>query len=153
MEDPACLPNEPESLAKLNYSLSEINHNRGCIALEINEPVSALTYHKLFNEMMIKELAGKTSHNDMRLAISWNELGNAYMLNKEWQRGLDCFLTSIEEMKRLNNFKPTMISLPLANVGLAYWLQGEYVKAETILSDGLQARKLEFGADDRISFM
>lgn len=144
---------EPSILSQLDYSLTEINHNRGCIALEINEPVSALKYHKLFNGMMIKELANKPSHNDMRLAISWNELGNSYMLNKQWSKGHECFLKSIEEMKLLKDFQPTMISLPLANIGLACWLQGKLHEADDVLIHGLRDREAAFGFDDRVSFM
>ena len=153
LEDPESGLGNRNILSQLNYSMTEINHNRGCIALEINEPISALKYQRLFNETMIKELAGKMGHDDMRLAISWNELGNAYMLNGNWKRGQECFVTSIDEMKKLSNYHPTMISLPLSNIGLAYWLQGDHVKAETVLIQGLRDRETELGLDDRISFM
>ncbi|KAJ9613478.1 hypothetical protein H2200_003420 [Cladophialophora chaetospira] len=153
LEDPVCVSGDPNILSQINYSLTEINHNRGCIALEVNEPVSALKYHKLFNDMMMKELAGRVSHNDMRLAISWNELGNSYMLNGNWAQGEECFLRSIDEMKKLNHYQPIMISLPLSNIGLAYWLQGKLLEAEAALSQGLRDREKAFGADDRISFI
>lgn len=153
LEHPEYVSNDPLILPQLNYSLTEIHHNRGCIALEINEPIDALKYQKLFNEAMIRELAGQSSHDDMRLAISWNELGNAYMLNQNWAKGEECFLKSIEEMRKLKSFQATMISLPLANLGLAYWLQEKLDNAVATLSQGLEDRELAFGLDDRISFM
>ena len=153
LEHPEYAPDDPLVLSQLNYSLTEITHNRGCIALEINEPIDALKYHKLFNEAMVKELADRLSHDDMRLAISWNELGNAYMLNQNWTKGEECFFKSMEEMKKLESFQATMISLPLANLGLAYWLQGNLDMADATLSQGLKDREIKFGLNDRISFM
>ncbi|KAI9656216.1 MAG: hypothetical protein M1821_004879 [Bathelium mastoideum] len=141
------------SISKLNSSLSEISHNRGCIALEINEPQEALKYHKHFNNTMVQECAREATRDDMRLAISWNELGNSYMLCRNWSKGENCFLRSIEEMKRLDDFVPTMVSLPVANLGLAYWLQGNHREALATLENGLRERQATFGLDDRVSFI
>lgn len=111
-ENPPSATNNPGLMARLNHSLLEIAHNRGCIALEINEPIDALKYHKQFNEAMVAE-SDKHDTEDMRLAISWNELGNAYMLNRNWEKGESCFLQSIVEMRKYAGFKPTTISLPV----------------------------------------
>lgn len=62
---------------------------------------------------------------DMRLAISWNQLGNAHMLRKQWAKGHDCCHHSIDTMRLLVNFQDTDLSLPLVNIGLSYWLQGD----------------------------
>lgn len=112
LENPDMVQNSSVTFDQLNYSLVEMAHNRGCIALEINEPIDALKYHTLFNDNMVKE-KDKKHPDDMRLAISWNELGNAYMLNRNWKKGEECFKTSIEEMKKYGKFKPTTISLPV----------------------------------------
>ncbi|KAF2230784.1 hypothetical protein EV356DRAFT_324935 [Viridothelium virens] len=153
LENPEYAINESMTVSDVNSSLVEINHNRGCIALEMNEPRDALKYHKLFNNMMVKDSAGKASHDDMRLAISWNERGNAYMLNRKWVKGEKCFLKAIEEMEKLDNFERTMLSLPLANLGLAYWLQRKYDEALRTLEEGLRDREDAFGLDDRVSFI
>ncbi|KAH7066386.1 hypothetical protein BKA63DRAFT_160945 [Paraphoma chrysanthemicola] len=152
LENPSLAKGSSVSLVQLNYSLVEMAHNRGCIALEINEPVDALKFHKLFNDTMVKDRSAH-DHEDMRLAISWNELGNAHMLNRDWIKGEECFLKSIEEMRKYTKFKPTTISLPLANLGLAYWLQGKNDLARSVLLEGLAAREAEFGVDDRESFI
>ena len=57
LEHPEYIADGSPILPQLNYTLTEILHNRGCIALEINEPIEALRHHKLFNEAMIRELA------------------------------------------------------------------------------------------------
>ena len=140
LEEPESASGTSVTLAGLNYSLAEILHNRGCIALEINEPSDALHYHKLFNDRMVKQLSGKAGEKDMRLAISWNELGNAYMLNDDWATGEECFLKSIEEMRRLRDYNKTTISLPLANLGLSYWMQNKLETAARVLIQGLEER-------------
>tara|TARA_R110002003_G_scaffold248_2_gene17652 strand:- start:58666 stop:60924 length:2259 start_codon:yes stop_codon:yes gene_type:complete len=113
LENPELEKDSPVKLVQLNYSIVEMAHNRGCIALEINEPSDALKFHKVFNNTMIRD-SSKHDNDDMRLAISWNELGNAHMLNRDWVKGEECFLKSIEEMRKYTKFKPTTISLPVS---------------------------------------
>jgi len=138
---------------QLDSILAEIQHNRGCIATEINDPHDALNYHKSFNAMMVREMGTSTSGNDMRLAISWNELGNAYMLNDDWWKGEECFQKSIDLMRQLDQFEKVSISLPVVNLGLAYWLQGRHEEANDVLVEGLKNREDAFGAEDRVSFI
>jgi hypothetical protein len=122
LERPELAQDNSVTLSKLNYSLLEIAHNRGCIALEINEPTDALQYHTMFNEDMVKESL-KNNTEDMRLAISWNELGNAHMLNRDWKKGEECFLKSIEEMRKYRKFNETMISLPVSTFSHRIWAE------------------------------
>jgi tetratricopeptide (TPR) repeat protein len=138
---------------QLDSILAEIQHNRGCIATEINEPHDAFTYHKAFNAMMVQEMGTAPSGHDMRLAISWNQLGNAYMLNDDWSKGEECFQKSVDLMRQLDKFEKVSISLPVVNIGLAYWLQGRHEEANDILIEGLKDRVDAFGSDDRVSFM
>ncbi|KAF2115388.1 hypothetical protein BDV96DRAFT_687329 [Lophiotrema nucula] len=140
------------ALDHINYSLVEITYNRGCISQEVNEPVEALTHHILFNKLMIKECKDSGTE-DIRLGISWNELGSGYMLNGNWKKGEECYLQAIAEMRKLTHFTPTHISLPLANLGLSYWLQGDFARSISVLDEGLGAREEEFGHDDRVSFI
>jgi hypothetical protein len=92
--------------------LAEIHHNRGCIAAEMNRPLEAWFHHNKFNEMMVKELGDGPPGHDMRLAISWSQLGAAYMINDKWKEGEECFLTAIRRMRQLVNYEPFKISLP-----------------------------------------
>jgi hypothetical protein len=92
-------------LESVNVLLAEIQHNRGCIATETNEPELALDYLQRFNSEMLKEFGDKETTSDMRLAISWNELGNAYMLNDEWTEGEKCFRESIKSMRKVEGYQ------------------------------------------------
>lgn len=138
---------------ELDRILAEIEHNRGCIATEINEPSQALIYHTRFNNLMVQELGHTRGGKDMRLAISWNELGNAHMLNREWETGQECFERSIALMRQLDDFEEILVSLPMVNLGLAHWLQGRVSEALEVLQKGLLEREAKHGSDDRVSFM
>ena len=96
----------------INNILAEIYHNRGCIAAEMNRPSEAWAHHKKFNEMMVMELGDKPPGNDMRLAISWSQLGAAYMINDDWTKGEECFVKAIRVMRLLDDYEPFKISLP-----------------------------------------
>lgn len=147
--------NSQVKLQRLDANLAEIIHNRGCIVTETNQPQEAIKYFEHFNMKMTKEFEATPElvKRDMRFAISWNELGNAHMLNRQWKKGEECFQRSIETMGYLENFQKSHISLPKVNLGLAYWLQNMLLKAQEILTEGLKERQDAFGLDDRISFI
>ncbi|KAL1638138.1 hypothetical protein SLS58_008975 [Diplodia intermedia] len=142
-------------LRDLHASLAEITHNRGCIASETNEPLAALAHFTSFNAMMKAEFdkTPQLVQRDMRLAISWNELGNAHMLNRQWARGESCYNRSIDTMRRLAFFNETNLSLPIVNLGLSFWLQGKLDEALDKLFAGLREREKAFGSEDRESFI
>lgn len=56
-------------------------------------------------------------------------------------------------MKRVDNFKPYKISLPLVNLASCHCFNERYSEAEEVLLRGLADRIKEFGEDDRESFM
>ncbi|KAF1810425.1 hypothetical protein P152DRAFT_491441 [Eremomyces bilateralis CBS 781.70] len=133
--------------------LAEIHHNRGVIAVEMNRPEEALNHLTKFNDMMKKELDGRSQGKDMRFAISWNQLGVAYMVNDNIEKGEECFIKSIKTMKQLENYRPYLISLPLVNLALVYWLTNRRDDALIALNEGVEARSRFFGPNDRESFI
>lgn len=146
-------PAAPELLRQLDAILAELHHNLGCIGTETNDPASTLKHFKIFNEMMIAQTGSSINGKDQRLAVSWNELGNAYMMNKMWQDGERCFKNSIESSRLLKEFHPTDTSFPYVNLGLAYWLMDQYDDAMEHLLLGLRHREDAYGVDDNHSFM
>ena len=138
--------------ADLQTLLADVHHNIGCVAQEGNDPAGALKHCQLFNSMMWDELGDKAQGRDIRLAKSWNELGNAYMLNKMWEMAEPCFLRSIATMKLVENLSKTDVSFMLVNLGLAYWLMDRLEEAVQVLQEGLQDRSDAFGKDDKDSF-
>ena len=137
----------------INELLADVYHHSGCAATVTNKATDALSRFQAYNSMMVAEVNAGSNSKTSGLAVSWNELGVAYMMNRRWQEGRDCFLRSIDITMTLVNFKKTMISFPTVNLGLAYWLTNRYSEAVQILSEGLADREAAFGIDDRVSFM
>jgi tetratricopeptide (TPR) repeat protein len=140
------------TLARVNTTIAEIHHNHGCILAEMNRPAEALKHQLEFNKMMLLEL-GKHPGTDMRLAMSFNELGVAYMINDRFAEGQECFQRAADEMRRLENFEEWRISLPLVNLGYCYYFNRDFDRAESILNKGLADRVAKFGENDQESFM
>lgn len=136
----------------INDALAEIYHNRGVVANEVNRKES-LDHLLKFNHMMLKELGNKAPGTDMRLALSFNELGCAYMLREEYQKAEDCYRESISSMEKLDNYERWQISLPVVNLGMVYWLTERYWEANDVLFQGIKDREKKFGYNDRESFM
>ncbi|KAL1638140.1 hypothetical protein SLS58_008977 [Diplodia intermedia] len=132
--------------------LAEIHYNIGCVATETNNPGDAVLHFTTFNEMIASVASAK--HKREWYAISWNELGVAQMMNKEWRKAERCFVRSIEIMKEVNASSKELQSFPTVNLGLSYWLQGGRLEeANAVLMAGLQDREAIYGINDRESFM
>ena len=132
---------------------AEIQHNRGVMANEINRANESLEYLLKFNTMMMKELGHKRPGTDMRLALSFNELGCAYMVRDDYPHAEECFEKSISSMEKLDNYERWQVSLPGVNLSVVYWLTGRYTEALDVLLQGLRDREKKFGFNDRESFM
>jgi hypothetical protein len=141
------------TMRDLNEIIAETHHNLGCIGTETNQPEFTLVHFTKFNEMMSERVDESMPHTINRLAISWNELGNAYMMNKLWLDGERCFTQCLETAQQVKGFSPAEFSFPYVNLGLAYWLTSRLDLAQTTLEEGLQHREAKFGIDDTQSFM
>lgn len=137
----------------LKALLAEIHHNLGCVGTETNDPSGTLKHFQTFNQLMIDELSDGAPGKDKRLAISWNELGNAYMLNGQWEKGEESFKKSMEIMRQVDGFQNIYNSFALVNLGLAYWLTDRLEEAVGVLTEGLKYREALYGLDDTESFM
>ncbi|KAK0628369.1 hypothetical protein B0T17DRAFT_614298 [Bombardia bombarda] len=138
---------------RLDDVLLELHHNMGSVGTETNDPQSTMKHFKICNDMMIEKSGDKiiSIGQDRRLAVSWNELGNAYMMNHMWEKGEECFNNCIKSFSRLEGFIPTD-SVAYKNLGLVYWLTGRNEAAEEALLIGLRQREDVYGVDDSESF-
>ncbi|KAF2108477.1 hypothetical protein BDV96DRAFT_652728 [Lophiotrema nucula] len=143
----------PKEVKMLNEIIAETHHNLGCIGTESNQPVFTLKHFTKFNEMMAVEIDEDLQTIDNRLAISWNELGNGYMMNCMWKEGESCFKKSLQIAQRLSSFDPADFSFPYVNLGLAYWLSNRLDDALQTLQEGLHFREAKFGPNDKQSFI
>lgn len=145
--------NDQAHLKEVEATLAEIHHNLGCVGTETNDPESTLKHFEAFKNIVLEEAKVSSAPASLRVAIAWNELGNAWMLNKEWEKGEECFLESIRTTKEVANHERTDMSFPMVNLGLARWLTGRSDEAAEVLQEGLTDRRNKFGKDDKDSFM
>jgi hypothetical protein len=140
-------------LRQLNTIISETHHNLGCIGTETNQPEFTLLHFKIFNEMMLQKIDENLQKIDNRVVISWNELGNAYMMSKMWMDGERYFKQCLSIAHEMMNFAPADFSFPYVNLGLAFCLTDPQDQAMETLLESLRYREAVFGRDDKQSFM
>ena len=139
-------------MTQLDATLAETHHSLGCAGTETNDPASALKHFQAFTDLVVSK-PSEVEPEDIKVSIAWNELGNAWMLNKSWFQGEECFQRSIKAAKARADFDPTDISFPMVNLGLAFWFTGRLEEASAVLQEGLGHREAKFGKDDKTSFM
>ena len=74
------------------------------------------------------------------------------MMAGEYEKAASCFSNSIKTLQELPNYNNSMRSIPMANIGLAYWLQGKLDDASSALEEGLKDREDIYGIMDSQSF-
>jgi len=138
----------PESLLELQDLRSNIYYTLGAIAQITHDYGESLDLHaKLV--VYRKKLKFKSGKADALLAHAYNEFGNDFMTADEAEIAIGFYQRSIKIYKSLGaDFKKTMLALPSVNLGLAYWLQGEFDKASKIVEGALHDQEEVFGTDD-----
>lgn len=132
--------------------LSDIHYSRGAVATETNEPAACIKHYQALLDVRERVCHISGGQEDLRLAVSYNEMGIAYMLNWNYGQATKFFNYALRIYRKLPEFSQEMTSLAQANLGLAHWLQGQHAIADEVLSQALQVRKDLYGVDDRESF-
>lgn len=141
------LASSPESEALL----SEIYYTLGAVANETNNGPDCLKYNVILLEMR-KNIAKKSGKEDVPLAAAHSQIGIAYMMMGKYALATDHFKESIAMFQRLENFMVDMLAFPMANLGLAYWIQGQLEYSERTFIQALTERELQFGKMDKVSY-
>ena len=71
---------------------------------------------------------------------------------EDFEQAKMSFEAAIATYEKLPHFKTYMLSIPLANIGLAYWLMGQFDNAFQFLERGIGDRVEFIGVDDHESF-
>ena len=145
--------NDQGYLKEVEATLAEIHHNLGCVGTETNDPEGTLKNFEAFKNIVLEEAQVSSAPATLRVSIAWNELGNAWMLNKDWKKGEECFLESIRTAKEVPDHDRTDMSFPMVNLGLARWFAGRVDEAAEVIQEGLTDRRNRFGENDKDSFM
>ncbi|KAJ5406075.1 tetratricopeptide repeat domain-containing protein [Penicillium sp. CMV-2018d] len=131
--------------------LADIHYGLGAVANETNDGKSCL-YH---NEQLLKlrhDVFSSTGKGDIRLANAHNQFGIALVMNREYEKAIYAFETSIGVYRGLEDYWLSMDHNPRTNMGFTYWIIGNLDRAEQILRDLLHDRETKFGVNDRESF-
>jgi hypothetical protein len=89
---------------------------------------------------------------DIRLAMSYNQMGVAHMMMKDYQSAVEVLEKSFEIYSLIDGDDPVMATLPAANMGLALWSLEKCDDADKYLTDMLRKREERFGINDTESF-
>lgn len=149
---------EDASTQDLNGQLDDLRrqiiYHRGVRGLHVNQPAIALFNMKSFSKM-VRDKYGDTKPGgtDQTLGVSWNELGNAMLQNGDGSEAERCFLESKKYLGALDGATRISITMPLINLGFAYWIQGRLGEADAVFYQALQDREREYGIDDKTSFV
>jgi tetratricopeptide (TPR) repeat protein len=123
----------------------------GAIANETNDAASCLKHSKQLFEIR-QRVATETGIKDYRYASGYAQLATALMMNDERENAIKMYKKSIEEFQKAPGFTKAMLSVPLADLGFALWLNGELEEAALQLLQGIKDREELFGKNDRESF-
>ncbi|KAL8791633.1 MAG: hypothetical protein Q9195_005782 [Heterodermia aff. obscurata] len=149
---------DENSNEELHYQLKNLSrmfhHHRGVIGLHINTPKDSLSQFQIFTDMLISQF-GDTHEGgtDQSLGVAWNELGNAFLQNGMWDQAEEAFMKSINALKGLEGATKISISMPLINLAFNHWLQGRLDEAAADFEEALEDREIEYGIDDKTSFV
>lgn len=142
-----------EDLDEVEYLIGESRHNSEAIANECNDPHLALFHSRKYYELMKESFLDKEPSNDFRLLISYNEYGVALIMNKKWDHAIEVLLQCVRDMAHYSSISDVLMSLPYANLGLAYWLSGQTQMADKVLTQAIQERQEKFGEEDCRTFV
>lgn len=135
------------------HIMSDIHYTRGVEAAETNQKPVAFENNTAFLDIRLRIAAiSKEGKRDPKLAQAYNQAANAYLDRNAFEDALHHYYQALEVFKTLPDYKETMATICVANLGTVYWLQGRLSEAEVLILDNLRAREAEFGVDDTESF-
>ncbi|KAK8084485.1 hypothetical protein PG997_005756 [Apiospora hydei] len=129
----------------------DINCCLGAVANETNDAESCLEYNKRYLEIQLN-LQRKSELPVEKLPRAYNQMGTAWMMTREYEKAESSFSNSMAGFRALPIYDMDMMTFPMANIGLAYWLQGRLDDAAAVLEEGLNEREEAFGVMDRRCF-
>jgi hypothetical protein len=114
---------------------------------ETNDGSACLEHNKVFLDLRLEVFNG-TGIVDESLPRAHNELGTGWMMAAEYVKAEEAFSNAASLYEHFPGYNKGMRSIPLANLGLAFWLQGRLDKASEVLELGLRDREELYGPMD-----
>ena len=97
-------------------------------------------------------MAETSGVKDLRLGIAYNQMGTGFMMVGNIDEAINSFRTAVDVYESLPDATTYTLTIPLANLGVAYWIQGRYDESLNILERALADRERMYGPMDRESF-
>ena len=135
--------------------VSKIHDVLGCIANGTNDAVLSMRHTKKFL-FIRQEIAKDQGENDVLLAYAHNQMGCSFMMADRYEEAQKYFREALRIWQSIPQFlkassprfSKALSSMEYANLGLAYWLQGDFSLASSILEEGHSVREEQFGPMD-----
>lgn len=126
-------------------------HHSGVLALYTNRPLESIKHLLTHKEM----LESHRSTDRLKLDGTWgtalNELGNAYLQNKNPTFAEECYRFSLESLNDVASTDTNTLTMPQINLGFCLWLQGRLEEAALEFDEVMQQRELVYQKDDTVS--
>lgn len=130
--------------------ISDMHLTMGALCNETNDAEGCLEHNILCLALRKAESVRKKTP-DLRLAFAHSQMGIAYMMIRKFALATEYFKQCVEMLKGLD-VDVDEFGFPSCNLGLAYWVQGQYETADQVLTDLLQQREERHGKLDRVSY-
>jgi tetratricopeptide (TPR) repeat protein len=145
------------SLDVPNFDLQMIDatfhYRRGELGLHINDREHPLPDFLTCVQHLDKLLDDEAKKADSLFGVTVNELGCAYLMNWDDERGLAEFERAVAILKNLKHPSAQETTMAQINVGFVYGHLGRYDEASAIFEAALKDRRAELGEDDYSSFV
>lgn len=122
----------------------------GALSNETNDAMACLKHNIICLDIRKSE-AAKGRLPDLRLAFAHSQMGIAYMMVRKFALATAYFKQSVKMLKIIN-VDEDEYGFPMCNLGLAYWIQGEFDAADQTLTDLLLQRERLHGKLDTVSY-
>ena len=138
--------------SKTNKQLrADVHYRFAAASNETNDAQACLKHTKVLLSLRLRA-SERSGIKDLRLAVAHNEIGIAWVMNGQRERGLAAFLESISIFEGLDDFIIAMDTNPRNNIAFTHWLMGNLEKASDAFEELLRDRITRFGPDDMESY-
>lgn len=153
MVEAICEGLENKTSVEVAYMIRDTHHNLGTAAGETNDTKSFLKHTSIWLEMLQQRKTAKgEAVIDYELCMGYNETGVAHAMDGQYQVAITYFSKAIESFQALPHYEDTMLGWTKSNIGLVYWILGDYGQAEQALLEIIDIFKNTNGVDDTLSF-
>ncbi|KAL9078237.1 MAG: hypothetical protein Q9157_002855 [Trypethelium eluteriae] len=143
-----CVRNTHDDTSQL---MADIHYGLAAVANETNDAPACLHHTKSLLDMRLKSFEA-SGRNDIRLAIAYNEMAIAWVMNGQYQNAIQAFESSIKVYGAMEDYWLAIDTNPRTNLGFTYWVLGQNSKAHEVLENLLRDRELKFGKGDTESY-